>query len=245
MNNTILPHPRPMGGANPESASTTVGVMPHVLSINVGSSVEFDQTDVGHTGIGKHPVQGPVDVRAPGPRGVGGSGVVGDQISDLRRHGGDDQAVYAYAREDLDEWSVELGRDLRPGLFGENLTTAGLDVCGARIGERWRIGALLLQATSPRMPCRTFAGVMEEDGWVKTFTRRGLPGTYFRVLEPGTITAGDEITIEHRPDHDVTVALAFRALTLEPDLLPSLLAAGDDLHEDLLRLVERRVSDPA
>ncbi|MEV8442777.1 MOSC domain-containing protein [Actinosynnema sp. NPDC051121] len=219
--------------------------MPHVLSINVGSRVEFDQADVGHTGIGKRPVPGPVDVRAPGPRGVGGSGVVGDHISDTRHHGGDDQAVYAYAREDLDEWAVELGRDLRPGLFGENLTTTGVDVCGARIGERWRIGALLLQATGPRVPCRTFAGVMEERGWVKTFTRRGLPGTYFRVLEPGTITTGDEITVEHRPDHDVTVAFAFRALTLEPDLLPTLLTVGDDLPADLRRRVERRVFDPA
>ncbi|GAB3009064.1 MOSC domain-containing protein [Saccharothrix stipae] len=219
--------------------------MPHVLSVNVGSRTEFDQADVGHTGIGKRPVPGPVDVRAPGPRGTGGSGVVGDHISDLRHHGGADQAVYAYAREELDEWSVELGRDLPPGLFGENLTTVGLDVSGTRIGERWRIGALLLQATSPRVPCRTFAGVMEERGWVKTFTRRGLPGAYFRVLEPGTITTGDEITVEHRPDHDVTVALAFRALTLEPALLPDLLLVGDDLPEDLRRRVERRTFDPA
>ena len=217
--------------------------MPHVLSVNVGARVEFDQADVGHTGIGKRPVQGPVDVRAPGPVG---SGLVGDHISDARHHGGEDQAVYAYAREDLDGWAVELGRDdLRPGLFGENLTTVGVDVCGARIGERWRIGRLLLQATRPRVPCRTFAGVMEERGWVKTFTRRGLSGTYFRVLEPGTITAGDEITVEHRPDHDVTIALAFRALTLEPTLLPGLLAAGDDLPEDLRRRVERRTFDPA
>ncbi|TQM84058.1 MOSC domain-containing protein YiiM [Saccharothrix saharensis] len=223
--------------------------MPHVLSLNVGSRVEFDQADIGHTGIGKRAVTGPVDVRAPGPRGVGGSGVAGDHISDKRHHGGDDQAVYAYAREDLDEWAVELGRDLRPGLFGENLTTVGVDVCGALIGERWRIGGLLLQATGPRVPCRTFAGVMEERGWVKKFTQRGLPGTYFRVLEPGTITAGDEITIEHRPDHDVTIALAFRALTLEAELLPGLLAAGDDLPDDLRRRVERRVEraafDPA
>ncbi|MEU4743958.1 MOSC domain-containing protein, partial [Actinosynnema sp. NPDC023658] len=214
--------------------------MPHVLSINVGSRVEFDQAALGHTGIGKRPAPGPLEVRAPGPRGTGGSGVVGDHISDLRSHGGDDQAVYAYAREELDEWSAELGRDLPPGLFGENLTTVGLDVSGARLGERWRIGRLLLQATTPRIPCRTFAGVMDERGWVKTFTRRALPGAYFRVLEPGTITAGDEIRVEHRPDHDVTMALAFRALTLEPELLPGLAAAGDDLTEELRRRVERR-----
>ena len=75
--------------------------------------------------------------------------------------------------------------------------------------------------------------------------QRARPGAYFRVLEPGTITAGDEIVVEHRPDHDVTMALAFRALTLEPELLPGLLAAGEDLTEDLRRRVERRAFDPA
>lgn len=219
--------------------------MPYVLSVNVGSRVEFEQAAIGHTGIGKRPVHGPVDVQAPGPRGTGGSGLAGDHISDMRNHGGNDQAVYAYSREELDGWSAELGRDLGPGLFGENLTTVGVDVSGALLGERWRIGSLLLQATRPRIPCRTFAGVMDEQGWVKRFTARGLPGTYFRVVEPGTVTAGDEITIEHRPDHDVTIALAFRALTLEAELLPRLAAAGDDLPEDMRRRVERRMYDPA
>lgn len=219
--------------------------MPHVLSVNLGSRVAFDNADIGHTGIGKRPVTTPVEVRAPGPRGVGGSGLVGDHISDLRHHGGDDQAVYAYAREDLDDWAVELGREVPPGLFGENLTTVGLDVSGARIGERWRVGGALLRVTSPRVPCRTFASVMERRGWVKTFTRRGVPGAYLRVVEPGTVTAGDGIAVVHRPDHDVTIAYAFRALLTEPELLPGLLAAGEDLAEDLRRRAGRRVSDPA
>jgi MOSC domain-containing protein YiiM len=145
----------------------------------------------------------------------------------------------------LDGWSAELGRDLRPGLFGENLTTVGVDVSGALVGERWRIGSVLLEATRPRIPCLTFTGVMQEKGWVKRFTARGLPGTYFRVVEPGTITAGDEITIEHRPDHDVSIAVTFRALTLEADLLPRLMTARDYLPEDLLRRAERRMFDPA
>ncbi|WP_367137517.1 MOSC domain-containing protein [Saccharothrix sp. HUAS TT1] len=219
--------------------------MPHVLTINVGSRVDLDQAQLGHTGIVKRPAAGPVDVRAPGARGEGGSGLVGDHISDLAHHGGDDQAVYAYAREDLDGWSAELGRDLGPGLFGENLTTVGVDVCGARIGERWRIGGLLLQVTSPRIPCRTFAGVMEERGWVKTFTRRALPGAYLKVLEPGTIAAGDGIDVVHRPDHDVTVAVVFRALTLEPELLPDLRPALADLPDKLRSRVEQRQFDPA
>ncbi|MFD7658128.1 MOSC domain-containing protein [Actinosynnema sp. NPDC059797] len=219
--------------------------MPHVLSVNLGSLVAFADSDVGHTGIGKRPVTTPVEVRAPGPRGVGGSGLVGDHISDLRHHGGDDQAVYAYAGEDLDAWAAELGREVPPGLFGENVTTAGLDVSGARLGERWRVGGALLQVTYPRVPCRTFASAMEQRGWVKTFTRWARPGAYLRVLEPGMVTAGDDVVVEHRPDHDVTISHAFRAVLSEPDLLPTLLAAGDDLPDKLRRKVARRLANPA
>ncbi|WP_232323707.1 MOSC domain-containing protein [Catenuloplanes japonicus] len=179
------------------------------------------------TGIDKRPTDAPVQVRAPGDRATGlGSGVTGDEIFDRRHHGGDDQAVYAYAREDLDHWSAELSRDLPHGTFGENLTTRGIDVTGALIGERWRIGPdLLLEVSVPRIPCATFARWMDLPSWVKTFTQAALPGAYLRVLTPGTIRAGDEITITHRPTHDITIALAFRAMTLERALLPRLLDA--------------------
>ncbi|PRX99052.1 MOSC domain-containing protein YiiM [Allonocardiopsis opalescens] len=199
----------------------------------------------GRSGIDKRPVEGPVAISAPG---AGRSGVAGDEICDTEHHGGADQAVYAYAREDLDGWERELGTRLPSGAFGENLTTSGLDVCGARVGERWRIGAdLLLQVTDPRTPCKTFAAWMERQGWVKTFTRRALPGAYLRVLEAGTIRAGDPVVVEHRPDHEVTVAMVFQALTLRPELLPGLLAA-DDLTADVRARVLRRVPvelDPA
>jgi MOSC domain-containing protein YiiM len=214
--------------------------MPLVLSLNVGKQVDHEYADLGHTGIDKRPVTGPVEVVAPGPRGKGGSGLAGDHISDLRNHGGDDQAVYAYAREDLDDWAVDLGRELRPGLFGENLTTAGIDVTGALVGERWRVGDdVLLEVTRPRIPCRTFAAVMEQRGWVKEFTRRAVPGAYLRVIEPGSLQVGDEITVVRRPEHDVTIGLVFRALTLEPDLLPRLLAA-DTLPTSIRERAERR-----
>ena len=206
-----------------------------LLSLNVGRPVAVEYTDQpeGLTGIDKRPVEGPVWVTAPGPKGTGASGLAGDAVCDLRHHGGDDQAVYAFAREDLDGWERELGRSLPNGSFGENLTTQGLDVSGARIGERWRIGAdLVLEVTCGRIPCRTFQEHLGERGWVKRFTHKGAPGAYLRVIEPGEIRVGDPVTVVHRPGHDVTVALQFRAMTTERHLLPHLLPAGDALHPE-------------
>ncbi|MGW3990943.1 MOSC domain-containing protein [Streptomyces sp. NPDC004830] len=208
-----------------------------LLSVNLGraKAVAYTDNPEGVTGIDKRPVDRPVRVSAPGPKGVGGSGLAGDAVCKLQHHGGDDQAVYAMAREDLDEWERELGRTLADGAFGENLTTRGLDVSGALIGERWRIGPeVVLEITSGRIPCRTFQGHLDEKGWVKRFTQRGAPGAYLRVIVPGEIRAGDAVEVVHRPGHDVTVALAFRAATTERALLPLLLAAGEALHPELL-----------
>ncbi|WP_306321015.1 MULTISPECIES: MOSC domain-containing protein [unclassified Streptomyces] len=209
-----------------------------LLSLNLGRAEPVEYTDQaeGVTGIDKRPVSGPVRVSAPGEKGTGASGLAGDAVCDLRHHGGDHQAVYAYAREDLDAWGEELDRPLPSGAFGENLTTEGVDVTGARIGERWRIGAdLLLEVTSGRIPCRTFQGHLGERGWVKRFTQEGAPGAYLRVIEPGEIRAGDPVEVVFRPDHEVTVALQFRAVTTERGLLPGLLVAGDALHPEARR----------
>ncbi|MDH6247347.1 MOSC domain-containing protein [Mycobacterium sp. OTB74] len=194
------------------------------------------------TGIDKQPTADAIAVRAPGPMHTGlGSGLVGDTIGDHQVHGGDDQAVYAYAREDLDEWQIHLDRALTNGSFGENITTTGLEVTNALIGERWQIGdgGPLLEVSEPRIPCRTFAAWLEIGGWVKTFTARAVPGAYLRVIAPGVLRAGASITVVERPEHDVTVARVFRALTLEPDLLPSLLAA-ESLSDKIKERVERR-----
>jgi MOSC domain-containing protein YiiM len=200
-----------------------------VLSVNVARVMPNPYKQTSMTGIDKRPVLGPVHVRAPGTKAGGaGSGLEGDTIGDRAHHGGDDQAVYAYAREDLDHWQRVLGRDLVSGSFGENLTTQGIDVNAALIGERWRVGERVeLQITDPRIPCSTFRGWIAERGWLRTFTDAAIPGSYLRVLTPGDISAGDPIVVSHRPDHDVTVALVFRAFTREPELLASILAAGD------------------
>lgn len=203
--------------------------MAHLISINAGSpSSATGYSDLPSTGIDKRPVDGPVRISVPGPRGTTATGVEGDQVCDTRHHGGPDQAVYAYAREDLDRWAGVLGRELPGGCFGENLTTAGLDVTGARIGERWAIGdEVLLEVSAPRIPCRTFAGWLGERGWIKRFTESATPGAYLRVVRPGLLRAGDQIRVVHHPAHEVTIGLTFRALTTEPDLLPRLLAAGE------------------
>jgi MOSC domain-containing protein YiiM len=198
--------------------------MATVLSVNLAVPRPNSAKDVGVTGIDKRPTADSVLVRAPGAKVTGfGSGLVGDDVFDREHHGGDDQAVYAYAREDLDLWGAELGRDLPGGVFGENLTTAGIEVTGALIGERWRIGEqVLLEVSVPRIPCATFALWMAEERWIKRFTIGARPGTYLRVIEAGAIRAGDPITVVSRPEHDVTVGVTFRALTREPDLLPRL-----------------------
>ncbi|MEU5519130.1 MOSC domain-containing protein [Streptomyces sp. NPDC047860] len=209
----------------------------NLLSVNMGQPkpVPYTEHRDGMTGIDKRPVDRPVRVAAPGPKGIGASGLDGDAVCETRHHGGNDQAVYAVAREDLDEWERTLRRRLANGSFGENLTTEGIDVSGALIGERWAVGPeVVLEITSGRIPCRTFQGHMGEKGWVKRFTERGAPGAYLRVIRPGEIRAGDPVRILHRPNHDVTVALQFRAVTTERTLLPRLPAAGEALHPEVL-----------
>jgi MOSC domain-containing protein YiiM len=209
-----------------------------IESVNVGRPRPY-RVKTGLSGIDKQPVPGPVRIEEPG---YGRSGLAGDAICDTPHHGGPDQAVYAYAREDLDAWAERLGRPLRAGLFGENLTTVGLDVTGAVIGERWRVGdTLVLQVTCPRIPCATFEAHMGLPGWIKWFTRGGAPGAYLRVLEPGEVRPGDPVLVEDRPDSRATIGLSFRALTLEPDLLPHLVDAPH-LIPEMQATVRRRVA---
>ncbi|MFF1920480.1 MOSC domain-containing protein [Streptomyces sp. NPDC058221] len=211
-----------------------------LLSVNIGRPRPNPWKGLSSTGIDKRPVDGPVAVTAPGPKGTGAVGLAGDRAYDVKHHGGSDQAVYAFAREDLDGWEAELGRPLPNGVFGENLTTLGVDVNGALIGERWRIGPdAILEVSCARLPCATFQGRLGREGWIGRFTQEARPGAYLRVIEPGDIRADDPVEIVHRPDHDVTVSLVFRAMTVDGDLLPRLLAA-DALPEEDKELVRRR-----
>ena len=203
-------------------------------SVNVGTPREAAWAGIGRTSIDKTAVAGPVEVHR--------LGVAGDEVSDTRHHGGPDQAVYAYSREELDWWAGQLGDELRDGEFGENLTTSGIDVDGAELGERWRIGGVLLEVASVRTPCNDFKvwmgrGGHDNSAWVRRFADRARPGAYLRVLQPGVLAAGDPIEVVHRPGHGVTASYLFRALLREPELLPGLLVV-DGLVDKARRKVE-------
>jgi len=190
-----------------------------ILSVNAGRAKPVPWSSLGRSAIDKRPVAGPVEVRT--------LGIDGDEQANRKVHGGVDQAVYAFAREDLDWWSERLGRELPNGGFGENLTTTGMDVTAAVIGERWRVGTVTFEVCAPRIPCSVFQGFLGEKQWVKRFTERARPGSYLRVLAEGRLAAGDALSVVHRPAHGVTVGEAFRALTTEPALLPRLLEAPE------------------
>ncbi len=216
-----------------------------VLSVNVGKAVPTDHTSAptGTTGIDKYAVSS-LSVRAPGPKVGGlGSGVVGDHIGDRRFHGGDNKAVYLFAREELDWWEVELDRPLRSGIFGENLTTTGLDVDGLVVGSLIAVGdpdapAVVLRVAGPRIPCRTFAGHLGEKQWIKRFSHHGLTGAYCAVVEPGEVRADDPLTVRAVPDHGLTVPQMFRALTGDLDLVERVLASGVLAGEEFAQLAE-------
>lgn len=186
----------------------------HISSVNLGSRAPSTTHSGAPTGIDKRAVAR-IEVAAPGPR-KGRSGVTGDFIGSAQHHGGDEQAVYAVAQEELDFWGAELGRELAPGCFGENLTTTGFDVDAALIDEVWRVGSATLVVTGPRIPCATFAAHMGAPRWVKRFSARGRTGAYLAVLEAGSIAPGDELVVLERPEHGIAVPVAFAACMGDP-----------------------------
>ena len=205
---------------------------PRLVAVNVGTprDVELEGRIIS-TSIWKEPVQGRVPVR--------GVNVAGDDQADRTVHGGPDKAVYAYAAEDIAWWTEQLGADLGHAPFGENLTTLGVDVSGALIGERWAIGSALLEVRQSRMPCFKLGLRIGDPRFVRTFARTDRPGAYLGILREGDVGAGDPVEIVHRPDHEVTVALMHRALLRDHDLLPELLAAPELMPEWRAFILER------
>ncbi len=194
----------------------------HIVSVNVGRPAALSTgRRVVSSAIGKQPVTGPVGAR--------GTNLVGDEQADKVHHGGHDQAVYAYASEDAALWSAEIGRELTAASFGENLTLAGVDVSGARIGERWRIGTAELRVAGPRVPCFKLEASIGVRGFQRRFLHSGRPGAYLAIVAEGDLRAGDPVEVVHRPGHEVTVALVIEALLVDRSRLAELEPARADM----------------
>ena len=188
-----------------------------VLSVNVGGVREFEYNGrPAKSAIWKSPVVGRIAVR--------GVNLDGDDQADRRAHGGPNKAVYAYAVEDIRWWKQELGRSVEVAEFGENLTTEGIDVNSALVGERWEIGSTVLEVSEPRVPCWRLGVRMNDKMFPRRFTEALRPGTYFRIIVEGDIGAGDDIRVVHRPDHDLTIRDVFRIFSRDRDEVDRILA---------------------
>lgn len=188
-----------------------------VLSVNIAADLHTGEPWTGskpETGIDKRPVAHRVRLFD--------DHVEGDRVIDTKHHGGQYKAVYAYAREDAQWWEQELGKPIEYGAFGENLTTEGIDLTNARIGEHWRIGTAVVRVAQPRIACRVFAGFWDRPNLIKEFSDARRPGVYLEIVTAGDVGAGDAIEVLHRPTHDVTVGIANAAKLGDDDALPQL-----------------------
>jgi MOSC domain-containing protein YiiM len=186
------------------------------------------------TAIWKQPVEGRVAVR--------GVNIDGDDQADRSVHGGPDKALYAYAEEEVRAWERELGRDLGAAAFGQNLTTRGISVSDAVIGEQWLVGSTVLEVAQPRQPCFKLGIRIGEPGFVKRFAHASRPGAYLRILREGDIGAGDRVHIASRPDHGITCRMVSDAILRDPNLLPVVVRAPE-LPSSLRAWMLDRIAD--
>ncbi|MDP9075108.1 MAG: MOSC domain-containing protein [Actinomycetota bacterium] len=219
-------------------ASVVVG---RLASVNVGrpKMVPWFGRQV-RTAIWKFPVAGRV--------ALAGDNLAGDDQADRRVHGGYDKAVYAYAAEDYQWWEQAAGGEFGPGTFGagtfgDNLTTSGVDLPAAVVGERWAIGTAILEVSQPRQPCFKLGIRMGTTEFVDRFEAAGRYGTYLRIVAGGELGTGDEIVLVHRPDHGLRIADLIRAhLGPDPDAaLMARIASAPDVPEGWRTMAERAI----
>jgi MOSC domain-containing protein YiiM len=176
-----------------------------LLAVFVGEPQEI--TDGGKTvstAIFKSRVSGPVMVRR--------LNLDGDRQADLSVHGGVDKAVYCYPSEHYEAWSSELRRELDYGTFGENLTVSGLLEDSLHVDDVLVVGNAVLQVSQPRFPCFKLGIKLNDPQMVRRFQRSGRSGFYCRVLEEGTIEAGQTIEVTERDGSQPTVVSVVSAV---------------------------------
>ena len=174
-----------------------------LISINIGKARTQQRKDyIETTGIYKMPVDGSV--------GINSLGIDGDVICDTKHHGGPDQAIYVYGGADYAGWSIELGKEITPGTFGDNLTISELESSQFNVGDYLHIGEITLQINSPRIPCGTFAARMEDPQWVKKLRNAERPGLYCRVTKEGVVKTGDPVTVEKYTGETVSILQMYR-----------------------------------
>jgi len=210
----------------------------NLISVNVGQErTQLRKNYIETTGIYKIPIQGPVEIKS--------LGIEKDVICDKKSHGGLDQAIYVYGGADYEWWSQELGKEISPGTFGENLTISGLQSAQFNVGDYLYINDVILQVTAPRIPCGTFATRMDDPQWVKRFSHAERPGLYCRVIKEGLVKAGDIVSVERYPGETISILQMFRDYydkdrseeTLHRHLnAPIAIRARRDIEKELSRL---------
>jgi MOSC domain-containing protein YiiM len=211
-----------------------------LTSVNIGQERTIEKADKsGKTGIYKLPAEGPIHVTA--------LGIPEDAVVDKKNHGGPDQAIYIYCEPDYKWWANELGMEMLQGTFGENLTLRGLESATVSIGDRLHVGGVILQVTSPRIPCKTLAARMKDAHFIKRFREAERPGLYCRVLQEGEVQAGQPVRLEAYGSKTVTILEMFRDFyqrdTTEEEIrryleAPIASRARQDKEKQLARLVK-------
>ena len=215
-----------------------------VLAVSVGGPREFVYNGrPARSSIWKTPVSGRVAVR--------GVNLDGDDQSDREAHGGPDKAVYAYAVEDTRWLESQEGRPFEYAALGENLTTEGIEVNDALVGERWTVGSAVFEISEPRVPCWRLGVRMNDPTFIRRFTEALRPGAYMRIVAEGDVGAGDAIELVSKPDHDLTVRDVFRIYTRDRDecgrllAVPQMSAAWKRWAQDTLDRQRSREKDPS
>lgn len=175
----------------------------NLISVNIGQKrTQQRKNFIETTGMHKFPIHEVVELKR--------LGIEQDVICDKKSHGGPDQTIYLYGAADYEWWSTELGRDIAPGTFGDNLTVSELESAQFNVGDYIHIGEVILQVTAPRIPCGTFATRMDHPQWVKKFRRAERPGLYCRVIREGFVKAGDPVSVARYTGETVSITEMFR-----------------------------------